>query len=62
MWHLASDDEMASEGSGVGSSGVEEVEDFDAEDDAIWASKWSADKRRDMAVGERLQDRRRELG
>lgn len=52
LWELDADDEMASEGSGVASSGVEEVEDFDAEDDVFWASKWSAEKRRDMAIGE----------
>lgn len=52
LWELDKEDEVASEGSGVASSGVEEVEDFDAEDMAIFASKWSAQKRRDMAVGE----------
>ncbi|ORY88152.1 hypothetical protein BCR35DRAFT_351269 [Leucosporidium creatinivorum] len=50
LWELEKEDEVASEGSGVGSSGVEEVEDFDAEDSAVFASRWSAQKRRDMAV------------
>lgn len=54
LWELEKEDEVASEGSGIASSGVEELEDFDAEDEAIFASRWSAQKRRDMAVGELL--------
>lgn len=54
LWQLDKDDEIASDGTGVESSCVEEVVDFDAEDDAIWASKWSAEKRRDMAISESI--------
>ena len=37
---------------GVGSSGVAEVLDFDAEDDAMWAEQWSEEKREAMGLGE----------
>ena len=37
---------------GVGSSGVAEVLDFDAEDDEMWAEQWSEEKRKAMGLGE----------
>lgn len=46
-----SDDGSDSEGSGAEEE-EEEGEDFDAEDDAIWAGRWSEAKRREQAVGE----------
>jgi len=45
--HGSSDDE-----SSIGSSGIDEEMDFDAEDDKIRASRWSQEKREAMGVGE----------
>lgn len=38
--------------SSIGSSGIEEEMDFDAEDDEIWARWWSEKKRQAMGWGE----------
>ncbi|ORY90805.1 hypothetical protein BCR35DRAFT_299389 [Leucosporidium creatinivorum] len=43
------------EGSSIGSSGIEEELDFDADDDEIWARQWSEEKRQAMGLVDKVE-------